>query len=341
LSPEAAQRLGIHTTTVAAQPLATTRTFAAEVLVPDGQTVTVSAPVAGTLTAAGDMQPGGRIAKGTPLFRLHPMASAERDQRIEAERLVATAQAENDAATQRLQRLERLLADGAASQRMVEEARAQQATTAAALTAARERVAAIGRNPIGASGELTIVAPLTGILQSMSVSAGQTVAAAAPLFTVANMDVVWVRVPVYAGDLPSVDLNQSIAVQRLGDSPARTARRVSAPPRADPAAASVDLVYELPAGTPPLRAGERVTVEIPLKSSENALAIPDASIVYDIHGDTWVYQDLGDHVFSRRRVQIARHVGRQAVVSKGLAAGSRIVDVGAAELFGTEFGTGK
>jgi RND family efflux transporter MFP subunit len=340
LSPEAVQRLGIRTTAVGARPLAATRTLAGEVAVPDGQTVVVSAPVAGTLTAAGAAQPGDRVEKGAVMFYLQPMASVERDQRIEAERVVSTAQADHDASAQRLQRVERLLTDGAASQRTVEDARAQLAIATAALTAARERLAAVSRSPIGVSGTLPVVAPLTGVLQSVSASGGQTVAASAPLFTVANLDRVWIRVPVYAGDVPTVALNQPIAVGNLSGSGSRPAHPVVAPPRADAAAASVDLVYEMSAGTPPLRPGERVLVEVPLKASENTLAIPDTAIVYDVHGGTWVYEDRGNNSFARRRVSISRHVGNHAVVSEGLAPGARVVDTGAAELFGTEFGTG-
>ena len=56
---------------------------------------------------------------------LAPLASSERDQSIEARRAVEAAQAEAEAARLRLQRLEQLLKDGAASVRSVEEARGQ------------------------------------------------------------------------------------------------------------------------------------------------------------------------------------------------------------------------
>jgi RND family efflux transporter MFP subunit len=342
LSPEAVQRLGVHLTEVSNQSVAGTRTLAGDVVVPDGESVVVAAPVAGTLSAAGPLTPGARVAKGAAIFRLQPIASAERDQRIEAERATATAQAENEAATQRLQRLERLLAEGAASQRMVEEARAQQAAAAAALTAARARTTAASAGGIGARGELTIAAPIAGVLQTVTAAAGQTVAAAAPLFTVTQTDRIWVRVPVYAGDQSALNLNQPVSVFRLGQSEApRPAQRVVSPPRADPTSASIDAVYELPAGTPALKPGERVTVEIPLASADSGLVVPDSAVVIDIHGDTWVYQEVGEHTFARRRVAIARHLGGKAVVERGLVAGAKVVDIGAAELFGTEFGTGK
>jgi hypothetical protein len=46
-------------------------------------------------------------------------------------------------------------------------------------------------------------------------------------------------------------------------------------------------------------------------------------------------------VFVRHRVEIADVVADAAVLRQGPAPGTRVVTVGAAELFGTEFGAGK
>ncbi len=51
-------------------------------------------------------------------------------------------------------------------------------------------------------------------------------------------------------------------------------------------------------------------------------------------------EELGGNAFARRRIEIARHAGRRAVVRRGLAEGVKVVTAGAAELFGTEFGAG-
>jgi cobalt-zinc-cadmium efflux system membrane fusion protein len=341
LTADAVRRLGVETAIATVERVPGTRTLPGEVVVPEGRSVVVSAPVAGTLVSAGSLQAGARVTGGAVIFRLIPLASTERDQRIEAERAVSAAQAENEAATQRLRRLEQLLKDGAASQRSVEEARAQQATAAAALKAAQDRSSAMGRQ-IGSQGEIAITAPIGGLLQTLTAAPGQTVAAAAPLFTVSQVDTVWIRVPVYAGDATTIDAQQPAAVSTLGEAAApRIARRITAPPSADPSTASVNVFYELPSGTPPLRPGERVLVQLPLGSGESGLVIPDSATVYDVHGDTWIYQDLGDHRFMRRRIEVARHAGRHVVVSRGLTAGTRVVTSGVAELFGTEFGAGK
>ena len=240
----------------------------------------------------------------------------------------------------RLQRLEQLLADGAASVRSVEEARAQFQVSEAALNAARERLAGVRQGPAGSQGEIAIQAPLDGIIQTVSAASGQTVAASAPLLQIAQVSTLWVRVPVFAGDVNEIDASQPVSVRRLGDAAPTIARRVTAPLKADPSAASVDLYYELSGGTLGLRPGERVMVEIPLTSTQQGLVVPDAAVLYDIHGDAWVYEDLGGNAYARRRVQIARHAGDRAVIARGISEGAKVVTDGAAELFGTEFGAG-
>jgi len=341
LSADAVKRLGLETAVVKIDTAAATRSLGGEVTVPEGRLVTVSAPVAGTLSMVSGMQPGSRVMRGAPLMTLAPLASSERDQSIEARRAVEEAQAEAEAARLRLQRLEQLLKDGAASVRSVEDGRAQVQITNAALNAARERLNAVRQGPVGQQGEIAITAPLDGIIQSISAASGQSVAASAPLLQIAQVSTLWVRVPVFAGDVDQIDAAQPVAVTRLGGSEApKLAKRVTAPLRADPSAASVDLYYELPGTALALRPGERVMVEVPLKGTERGLVVPEASVLYDIHGDAWVYEDLGGNAYARRRVQIARHVGDRAVIERGIAENAKVVTAGAAELFGTEFGAG-
>jgi RND family efflux transporter MFP subunit len=341
LTPEAVKRLGIDTVTVRTAATAATRTVGGEIVVPEGRGVVVTAPVAGTLTGGAPPRPGQRVRGGERLMTIAPLVATERDQRIEAQRAVTAAEAEELAARQRLQRLEQLLKDGAASVRSVEEARAQHQVTVAALTAARERLAGASRNPVGAQGELIVSAPFDGVVQAISAVPGQTVAASAPLLQLAQIDTLWVRVPIYAGDARTIDDGQRATVRRLGGTAAPvSATRVTAPLQGDPSAASVDLYYAVASTGGRLRPGERVLVDLPLTTTEQGLVVPATAVLYDIHGATWVYEDLGGNAFTRRRIEVARHAGDRAVVRRGLSEGVKVVTAGAAELFGTEFGAG-
>lgn len=339
LTPQAIARLGIRTEAASVQPAAGTRTVGGEVVVPEGRRVQVTAPVAGVLSSA-TVRAGATVAAGALLFRLTPVSASERDQGSEARRALDTAQAEEQVARQRVQRLEQLLKDGATSLRAVEDARAQLGIATAALTGARERLSSIGPSPPGQRGEMTIAAPLSGTVLTVSAAEGQTVAAAAPLAEIAQAAPLWVRVPIYAGDAESLDMTQPAAISRLGSTATTPGRRIAAPPSATPSAASVDVYFEIGGDGARFQPGERVTVQLPLRGIAQGLAVPAAALLYDINGGTWVYEDLGGGAYARRRVEVARHAGNVVLITRGIAAGTPVVTDGAAELFGTEFGAG-
>ena len=85
-----------------------------------------------------------------------------------------------------------------------------------------------------------------------------------------------------------------------------------------------------------------VFVEIPLTSSgEKRKIIPYAAVLYDANGNAWVYTNPQPLVFIRQPVQIDTIAGDKVILVAGPPAGTAVVTVGGAELFGTEFGVGK
>jgi len=66
--------------------------------------------------------------------------------------------------------------------------------------------------------------------------------------------------------------------------------------------------------------------------------VPYAAVVYEPHGDTWVYTNPEPLVFVRAHVKIDYIDGDVAVLSEGPPVGTAVATVGVAELFGVEFG---
>jgi multidrug efflux pump subunit AcrA (membrane-fusion protein) len=135
-----------------------------------------------------------------------------------------------------------------------------------------------------------------------------------------------------------------VDVVTLGPRPGTTgatATPVTAPPTADATTAGVDLFYRLANPDRSLRPGQRVSVRLPLRASQEHLVVPLAAVLFDAFGGTWVYEAKEGGVFERQRVALIDMVGAFAVLSQGPPLGTRVVTTGAAELFGTEFGVGK
>ena len=214
--------------------------------------------------------PAPPLLRARALFRLAPINPAERDQAAEARRGVEAAQAEEQLARQRLQRLEQLLKDGATSMRAVEEARAQLEVATATLNAARERL------KTHRTDDRRIWRPCRSARRLPERSCRYPPRKDKPSprrrrsRRSRRSSTLWVKVPLYAGDASAVDPSKPAFVTTLGSSrSARPAVRITAPPTANPTSASVDLFYEVHgSGETPLRPGERVTVQLPLKATE-------------------------------------------------------------------------
>ncbi len=370
LTPKAVERLGITTAKVERKSVPRQRTFAGEVTIPAGNSIIVSSPVPGTLGPPKKGRiplPGTRVEVGQAIFSLVPLLSPERDVPTPVERVqmanaraslvsaqivaegdVKQAKAEVDGAQIAFNRAQQLFKDKAGSRRLVDETKATLEIAEQKLIAAQTRKKVLDELTLDTkNGELRtiqVVAPDRGILRSLSATRGQTVTMGMPLFEVVNLDTVWIRVPVYVGQLDQIVTNATALIGELGKPKTAdnlTAKPVVAPPSADSLSSTVDLYYEMKNKDGHLHPAERVGVTLPLKGESESLVIPWGAVLYDMHGTAWVYEQTEPTVFRRQRVLVKYVVGELAVLASGPDVDTEIVIDGTAELFGTEFGTGK
>jgi biotin carboxyl carrier protein len=264
-----------------------------------------------------------------------------------------------------LERAKKLLADRAGSQRAVDDAQALANVAATVLAAAEQRHAQLtklletlqGKTNHDLATTITLRAPVDGVIRSLNISAGQQVVGGASLFEVLDTSSVWIRVPVFVDLLPAIQSGAPGRVVALDgratkpltktskpepdDAFMQEAFPVEAPPTADAGSSSADLYFEVSNLKSNFRPGQRVGIELPMSTVVEAKVVPAASVLYDIHGGTWVYTVKEPQRFVRQRVTVLWFDGSEAILQKGPSAGTRVVADGAAELFGTEFGPGK
>ncbi len=370
LTEEAVKRLGLLTAVAETRTMVRTRPYGADVVLPTGSTVIVSAPLAGTLKPAdgpGLFQVGQRIQEGAPLLKLLPLLSPERSvltpaerirmaeaksalaqSQIDAEGQVQQASVQMEAAQVALARAEKLLKDMAGSARVVDEAKAQLQLTEKAYAAAKTRKQQIDSvtfdEAAGTLESIPIPSPLTGFIRTTLVRPGEMVAAGAPLFEVMQDDVLWVKVPVYVGELDELDPAQSARLTLLSGRQSETdliVKPAALPPTAVPQAAAVDLYFELPNPDRKYQPGQKISAHLTVKGEAQQVAIPWSAVYHDIYGGQWVYEQTSDRHFVRRRVEIGWIDGEWAAVTRGLQAGVKVVTAGVAEIAGTEFGFAK
>jgi len=340
LTAQAIARLRIQTALVRSGSVPRARVVGAEVVVPPGRTVAVTAPVAGEVhfTMSEPPMPGSAVQSGAALLRLTAIAPTDRDTRARVAREVSAAVANLAALELRVTRNRALVAQRAGSDRALEEAIASRDVAQADLDAARARAATLRRDPLLSDVAMVVRAPSSGVIRAWSVAEGQPVAAGAPLFEVVAVDSLQVRVPVYGGDIGRLDAQATARVSRQGEAQSVEARFVPGPPTAEPDRGTVDRYLALAPGAG-FVPGERVLVALPLLDPGAALVVPVSAVVLDAWGGAWVYGCEGQR-FARVRVDPLRRAGDEMVLAHGPAAGSCVVSVGAVELFGAEFPPG-
>lgn len=136
-------------------------------------------------------------------------------------------------------RAEQLHRDGAGSLKAVQEAQAEERQAEAAVSAAEARLQFLSATDLDAMAAATpalhVQSPRDGVVTDVRVAAGESVTAGEVLATVISPDPVWIRVPVYSGDVASVDTSAPARVHVLGQSPHGyewLARPVAGPPTA-------------------------------------------------------------------------------------------------------------
>ena len=220
--------------------------------------------------------------------------------------------------------------------------------TEKALAAAKTRKAQVDGvkfdEEAGTLEALAIPSPLSGIVRATHVRPGEMVAAGAPLFEVMNDHLLWVKVPVYVGELDGIDLAHTARLTLLNGRHAEgdlLVKPAALPPTAVPLAAAVDLYYELPNPDRKYQPGQKLAAHLTLRGEAQQVAVPWSAVIHDIYGGQWVYEQTDERKFVRRRVDIGWVDGDWAAVTRGPKPGAKVVTAGAAELAGTEFGFAK
>ena len=94
------------------------------------------------------------------------------------------------------------------------------------------------------------------------------------------------------------------------------------------------------------KAAERIDLQTaPVKeesvNGSNRIVVPYAAVIYDLHGETWLYTNPAPLTYLRETIIIESIDGDKAILVEGPSLGTEVVTVGVAELFGAETGVSK
>jgi hypothetical protein len=143
---------------------------------------------------------------------------------------------------------------------------------------------------------------------------------------------VWVYAPLGGSELSEIDRDQTALILPIGelDSAKGLAAHVANE-------GNGGLYFALDATEHNLTLGQHVQVEISLLNGGKRQVIPYNSVIFGNHGETWVFVNPEPLTFVREPVVVDYIDGDRVVLSEGPETGTKIVTLGAEELYGSEF----
>ena len=274
---------------------------------------------------------GDVVEAGDVIALLSPHLGGEQDYAaIVADR--ASARAAYQAARSDRQRVEGLLAEGAVSQRRLEEARAAENTAKARLDAAVARLEAVHGEASGQAG-FAIRSPVAGRIAHVAVGRGQFVNPGETLFRI--VDPTTLRLTADVAEIDAVGMGSPAGawftpaggdeVFQITDD---NGRLIAAGGAVDPVKRTVPVVFEFDNKGQGFRAGTSVTARIRTGAPFEGPAIPASAIVDDA-GQPVVFVMADAENWQRRVIRVALRDGAYVGVAAGLEPGERVASRGA------------
>jgi RND family efflux transporter MFP subunit len=347
ISQEARAASELETEPIRRQKVQETMTAAGWLITLPGSDVVIKAAGTGFVIPANGTalaELGTEVSEQQPLASLRILLSPQEEAQMvarkeEADILMRQSLASLQAAETRYQQVKELKG-GLVAGKDVLALEESLARSRAAYEEAREQLPFLPPEPYERPLRLqpvTIESPLRGRVTQAHVRPRQFVVQGDPLWTISDWSSLWVRVPVFEGDLPRIDQTRPIEITVPGLTTPVRAEPTGIPQAIEAGRRTVDLLYRLDNGAGTWRPGQSVSASLPSGQTAEKLVVPRSAIVWDAMGNAWVYVERSQNAFERRRIQVGPTLGSSVAAEQGLAEGDRIVTVGAEVLYGEEF----
>jgi Cu(I)/Ag(I) efflux system membrane fusion protein len=176
------------------------------------------------------------------------------------------------------------------------------------------------------TGDITLVAPVDGVVLSRSVSPLQRFDKGTEFYRVADLSKVWIIADVFGDEASALRPGAKATVLVRELSKTVTATVSDSPPLFDPASRTLKL--RLDADNPGMLLRPDMYVDVEFRApAPSGISVP-AEAVLDSGMQKIVYLETADGVFEPRAVELGTSYGGRVTVKRGLAEGDRVVTAG-------------
>ena len=273
--------------------------------------------------------PGQNVQRGQPmLYVASPDYSQLRTNYLKAKSAYELAQ-------RIAARSQELYQHGAIAQADLDQAQAAEVQAQGDLVATEAALKVLGINDPSAlvkaapSFEASVNAPIAGQVVEQDVAVGQLLQpGATQCFVISDIGTVWVLVNVYQKDLPYVAVGDPVTIQTDSYPDVFHGRISYVAASLDPNTRTLQARIETANPAHKLKKDMYVVASVDAGRVNNAIAVPDASVLRDSENQPFVYIDVGNNQFGRRPVTLGERSKGETEITAGLKPGDRIVGDG-------------
>jgi len=184
---------------------------------------------------------------------------------------------------------------------------------------------AVGANSAANSRTISLVAPIGGVIGIFTLTPGAEVMAGQTLFTVTNLNKVYVEAQVYDRDVDVIRSgNKFLVTCSTDDHKSAEVRLISQAQTMNPGNQSQRVLFEMDNPRGEFKIGEFVTVKALDNSTSRQITVPNSAPT-EINGKTAVFLKHSAEEFELAYVQTGEDDGSRTLILKGIAEDEKVV----------------
>jgi len=314
---------GVQTITIQPRPIPDYLEIPGRVTPDPTRVVHVFPATAGRVTEM-RVRPWDRVVKG------QTVAIVESSEASRALTDYEKARTDADLKKKALDRSNDLYTHHAIAEKDLQQAEADARSADAEVKTALAQLHLLGVDPAGATNQLNVLAPRSGVVLDVGASTGElskSLDAPQPLCTIADLDTIWVEGEIFEKDIKGLRAGASAEITLSAYPGEKWSGRIAVVGDAvDPATRTLKVRVELANPQLRLKPDMFATVRL-LRSTAQGLLIPASAV--DRQGQAaYVFVAAGNNNFELREVVLGRAIDDNVEVISGLASGAVIVSEG-------------